>query len=372
MSTKYTGEKSTVTILAVGDMGPYRPDPKTIFEPSAELMRSADITFGQLERILSDRGCLQMTGSASIRVPPGNVEAFTYMGCDVISVAGNKATDWGAEGLLDTIEVLQRNGIKAIGTGRNVAQATEPATFDCKGTRIAFLGYSCVTPPGHEATEDKAGVASVRISTFYEAQEYQAGTPPRIITFPNADDLKPLLDNVRKAKAAADIVVLSLHWGIHLISKVIAQYQPIIGHAAIDAGADLILGHHAHILKGIEVYRGKVIFYSLCNFGMEAPEEQWLKQRLRHMYRWEIDPAYPRYAYPPDTRRTVVAKIVIRNKRIERVSFLPAYINGQAQPVVQRERDPRFEEVVQYVKDISDDFKTGFQVDGDEVVVTTG
>jgi len=182
------------------------------------------------------------------------------------------------------------------------------------------------------------------------------------------------------AKSQADVVVVSVHWGIHFIPAVLADYQRDVARAAIDAGADLIVGTHAHILKGIEVYAGKVIFYSLCNFALDLSAPQELLKSLQHREieklnpEWKPDPDYPTYFMPPDSRKTIIAKCVIAEKRIKRVSFLPAYINKQSQPEILVSADPRFVEVARYVEEITRDqgLKTAYTIEGDEVVVDEG
>ena len=93
---------------------------------------------------------------------------------------------------------------------------------------------------------------------------------PKLLLFPTKTNWRLCRKISKNAKEQADVVVMSIHWGIHHIPKVIAMYQPKVAHAAIDAGADLILGHHPHVLKGIEVYKGKVCFYSLGNFVLSS------------------------------------------------------------------------------------------------------
>ena len=106
----------------------------------------------------------------------------------------------------------------------------------------------------------------MRASTFYEQVDWQPGTPPRIVTLANKDDLAAMVEDIKKVRPLVDVLIMSIHWGVHHVPAVIAMYQKEVGHAAIDAGVDIILGHHAHILKAVEVYKGKVIFYSIGNF----------------------------------------------------------------------------------------------------------
>ena len=114
---------------------------------------------------------------------------FTDCGFNVASVASNHAMDWGAEALLDTIELLRDKGLQIIGGGRNLAEARRPALIDSKGLRIAMLAYCSVLHEGYAAGPDTPGVAPLRAHTRYEPVDYQPGVPPRVVTIPDEQDL---------------------------------------------------------------------------------------------------------------------------------------------------------------------------------------
>src|SRR5262249_12295524 len=97
------------------------------------------------------------------------------------------------------------------------------------------------------------GIAPLRAHTYYQPTEFQAGIPPRVVTIPYEEDLEGMVEDIAKARKVAHVVVVSLHWGIHHIPRMIADYQPIAAKAAFRAGADLILGHHPHVPKAIGV-----------------------------------------------------------------------------------------------------------------------
>jgi hypothetical protein len=171
-----------------------------------------------------------------------------------------------------------------------------------------------------------------------------------------------------------DVVIVSIHWGIHFVPAVIAEYQRQVGHVAIDSGADLILGHHAHILKGIEVYKGKVIFYSLSNFALESPFafaqgslNSPAQEEIQNLY-WKSTPESPIH---PDSTKTLVVKCIISTKGIKTVSVLPTVIDKESQPEVLTSKDERFGEIVGYMEKITTDqgLDTSYKVNGDEVVL---
>ncbi len=109
----------------------------------------------------------------------------------------------------------------------------------------------------------------------------------------------------------------------------------------------MIVGHHAHILKGIEVYKGKVIFYSLGNFAFDQPITNRNRITSPERYGWEVDAEYPSYLFPADSRKTLIAKCMISNQKITKVSFLPAMINRQGQPEILPRSDSRSSDVLE-------------------------
>lgn len=362
---------SNLVLLGCGDVGPiHEPMSKysTLARPTLE---AADIRFAQVERVYSERGSLQLqSGDSHSRLPPHMASIFSDCGFDVVSVASNHAMDWGDEALLDTIDLFRKKGIKAIGAGRNLAEAREPAIVDRKGTRVAFLAYCSVLREGYAAGPNKVGVAPLRVHTYYEPSEYQAGMPPRIVTIPYEEDMANVLEDVAAAKKAADAVVVILHWGLHFIPRTIAGYQPKVAEAVFKAGADLIVGHHAHVPKSIGMFGGKACFFSVSNFMMSAPAFGAEKAKaFEKRYGVKLDPDYPNLPYGTDAKRSLIAKAVIKDKRIDRVSFLPVLIDKELRPEVLRAGDSRFDDMVRYMDWASDDFDHKFRVEGDEVIV---
>jgi poly-gamma-glutamate synthesis protein (capsule biosynthesis protein) len=179
-----------------------------------------------------------------------------------------------------------------------------------------------------------------------------------------------MLAAIAAAKRSADVVVLSMHWGIHFIPRMIADYQTVAAKAAFAAGADLILGHHAHVPKAIGVYQGKVCFYSLSNFIMSSSERSKEDgERFERRYGVKLDPQYPRLPYGADAKRSLIAKAVLTRKGVERVSFLPVLIDPQLRPEVLRSGDARFEDALAYMRWASDGFACTMQAEGDEILV---
>ena len=368
-----TRQKSReVVILGCGDVGPLEEPLERYAELVRPVLATADIRFAQVERVYSERGSLQLhSGGAHSRLKPHMAQIFSDAGFNVVSLASNHAMDWGPHAMLDTIDVLRQRGIKVVGAGRNIAEARTPGVIEINGVRVAFLAYCSILNDGYWAGPSRPGVAPLRVHTYYETFEYQPGIPPKVVTVPYEEDMVALLDDIRTAKQMADVVVLSLHWGLHFIPRMIADYQPTVAEAAFDAGADLILGHHAHVPKAIGVHRGKVCFYSLSNFIMSSvPKSRDKTEVFCKRYGVTLDPDYPRLAYGTDAKRSLIAKARVSTAGVQEVSFFPVLIDRQLRPEVLGRSDPRFEESLRYLDWASEGFDHRFTIKGDEVVVT--
>ncbi|MDI7258769.1 MAG: CapA family protein [Thermodesulfobacteriota bacterium] len=362
-----------VTLMACGDIGPVIKPVDQFAELVTPVLQQADIRFGQCERIYSKRGWRPRfalgPGGDHSRLDPEMASIFKKVNFNVVSLASNHTMDWGPEPVLDTIELFNNMGIQVVGAGKDSEEAWRPAMIERNGVKIAILSYCSVLRDGQAAATDKAGVAPMRAHTYYEPYDYQPGAPPKMITVPFEEDLTVLQEDIRRVKPKVDVVILSLHWGVPYLQKVIAKYQPEVAHAAIDAGADLILGHHAHLLKAIEVYKGKVCFYSIGNFLTTGPSG--VRESFRwNLYWWKMEPD-TLYKFPVDSKKTMIAKAVVSKRGVERVSFLPVLINKQAQPEALKRGDERFQEILRYAEWVSDQVPHTFRVEGDEIVVET-
>lgn len=292
-----------LTLMAVGDVfvGPVREASKKApgtpiieersdlfswFSKVAPILQQGDFTMGNCEGPICEGGQSDIskagTGGRIFKMPPRAAAVMKKVGFNILALANNHDMDMGAEGLLETMKHLDEAGIARAGGGRDIAEARKPAIVERGGVRLAFLSYTSTFVPGTSpAGEHKPGLATVAVSTAYEVTgniHYAPGVPPRIITTPDRGDAERMLEDVRQAKANADIVVVSHHWGTTRFSNsyalkisldeapfFVANYQEDLGRAAIDAGADLIMGHHPHQLQGMEIYKGKLICYSLGN-----------------------------------------------------------------------------------------------------------
>lgn len=375
-SKKSAGEYAV--LFGVGDVGPLRPRMQTMFDGVARVLRGGDVVFGQLETTVSARGCRAPNAKLAMRTRPDAAEAIREAGFTHMSFAGNHCLDWGYEAFNDTLTNMREAGVELFGAGSNLEAARHAAIAEVKGMRVAFLGYSSILPQGYRAQATRPGCAPLWAHTKYEQVELdQPGTPARVRTYADKADLNAALGDIAKARKSADLVVLSLHWGIHFVPEAIADYQREIAHAAIDAGVDLILGHHPHILKGVEIYRGKPIFYSLGNFAIEQPWVFEADVRETESFRdisklgsgWSNK---GEYGLPSETRKSVIVRCELGDCGISRTSVLPVYLSDNSEPQLLNPEDPMFHEIREYLESISNSqaFDTTFRLTGREVEIS--
>lgn len=362
-----------ISVFAVGDVAADREDPNQCFDLVRSRLRQGDIGFCQLETSLTTRGVRLPQARHAVRGSPKIAAALRDAGIHVVSFAGNHCLDWGNDAFEDTLANLSAAGLQVVGAGANIAEARRPVIVERDGVRTAFLAYSSILPQGYWAEQARPGCAPMRAFTIYEQIEHdQPGTPAKIHTYPHRDDLRALKQDIAAAREKADAVLVSLHWGIHFVPAVLADYQRDVAYAAIDAGADAILGHHAHILKGVEFYRDRPILYSLCNFACDLrmdkahAESKSFKEIQALSPDWVPD-FESLYNFPPASRMSMMAHLRVGSAGYAGVSLEPVFINRNAQPEFMGPDDPRFEEIRAYLETVSADadLSTRFVADGE-------
>jgi poly-gamma-glutamate capsule biosynthesis protein CapA/YwtB (metallophosphatase superfamily) len=366
----------TSTLLVGGDCGPahgreegFPIDGYT--ERVRPVLEQADLRFVNCMRTFSPRAVVS-EHARQVNQPVEMSRIFTSGLFDGITLANNHSYDAGPQALVDTRDLLVGHGLQVTGGGRNLAEARRPAILERNGVRVGYLGYTSVGKPESVPASDKPGVAQVRVKTEYETHGPNA--PVRIRTQPDEGDLQMLVEDLTKLRREVDVVVLAYHAGVLRLPRVIPDYQVTVAHAAIDAGADLVVGHSPHIPKAIEVYKGKPIFYSIGVFAMTKPfaapswsEPAWAHGAVRNFT--DLDPAYPLMPYGKDCTMALLVKAQFGKEGIGRVSFLPMGFDDKYRPQVLRHNDVRFSKLVDYLEWASEDMPHRFQVEGDEVVV---
>ncbi|MBU9723180.1 MULTISPECIES: CapA family protein [Bacillaceae] len=364
---------SNLTMLCVGDII-LGKDAQPYFDSVHPFLESADVIFGQLEVPYTSRD----EQSDELERHPEYLEPLVKEGFSVLALAGNHLADAGDMGIEDTINWLRDHEIEYVGAGMNISEARRPVILERNKTRIGILKYNCVGPEETWATSNKPGCAYVKVLTHYELQHANPGGPPSIYTFAEPQSKVEMENDIKELRKKCDVLVVSFHKGlVHQPAK-IAAYERELSHAAIDAGADLILGEHAHLLKGVEIYKGKTIFHGLCNFIAYVPSlfpkqgddmEAWANKRIE-LFGFAPDPEYPTYPFHPEAIYTMLAKSNIENGKITSTSFIPCIVDKEGKPVVVG-RSSGGLEVLEYMRNITElaGLDTQYEWSGDEIIM---
>ncbi len=253
------------------------------FSSVVEQLSSADITVGNLESALGDVG-IPADKSYTFQAPPEAAESLAYAGFDIVSLANNHALDYGIEALEQATELLTNQSIAAIGAGPNDSAARSPHVREVQGIKLAFLAYTDVP---------------VEVRGF-DTRQWQAGENQAGLLWA---DLSIVEEDVKIARELADVVIIVLHSGYEYIEAPSPQHSTS-SRAALEAGADIVIGHHAHLLQGVEFNERGVIVYGLGNFA------------------FEIDG-------PPDT---AILNVWMDQQGVRQIEFVPAIVQFGGQP----------------------------------------
>jgi poly-gamma-glutamate capsule biosynthesis protein CapA/YwtB (metallophosphatase superfamily) len=345
------------SLVFCGDLVLDEPDPGYWLSGIAPCLREAQLTIGHLEVPHTRRGREMAADVPAPGAEPAHLAAVAGAGIDAVTLAGNHMADCGAEGIADTVSELDRLGIRHCGAGANLSQARQPAWLESSGLRIAVLSYNCVGPQESWAQAARAGCAYVRVLPAGGG----AITPAAPLCDPDPVSVSEMGDDIRAARdAGARYCVVALHKGIVHTPATLAPYERPLAHAAIDAGADVVIGHHAHILRGIELYRDRPIFHGLgngCVVTRALSEAQanpkraeWARKR-RALFGFEPDPAYFLAPFHPDAVHGMLARVLIEDGRLVEAGFVPVHVEPPGRPTLAR--GSAADAVVQYVRHIS-------------------
>ena len=310
-----------------------RPEPRNTFSKVASYLDAADLRFGGLEASMSYLGA-PASGKIVMRHSPEMIQGYLEGGFDALAFASNHCMDYGVEPFVETMELLERNGIAYSGAGRNIQEARTPAVIERGGVRYGFLSYVLELPLGWGAGPSKPGVAPIRQDPLYG--------PPYV----NEEDLEAMIADVERTRPRVDFLLASFHWGASQ-SRTLTLSQQAAAQAAVEAGVDVVVGHHPHIVQGVEVYRGRPVFYALGNFVLDHDHPMFL----------------------PTARESICLKLTLRGGVLEGAAISPVLIEADGSPRIPGPEEPKSAEILDTLKALSEKLGTRLDISGGEGMV---
>ena len=257
-------------------------DFKFSFLKIASELQKSDILFANLEGPISDRG-VRVGSIYSFRFKPEAIDGLVYGGFDILSLANNHMLDYQRIALEDTMNILKENNIDYVGAGFNKEEAFSLKIKEIKNTRIGFLAYTNLGPGNWKAGEKNSGMAWI-----------------------SENDIGEIAEDIKKSKKEVDILIISLHAGEEYEENP-TSFQTSFAMNCIENGADLVVGHHSHVVQKIERYNDGWIAYSLGNFIFDQ-------------------------GFSEETMKSIILKVAIKDKKIKEISSENIRINEYFQP----------------------------------------
>jgi poly-gamma-glutamate capsule biosynthesis protein CapA/YwtB (metallophosphatase superfamily) len=341
--------ESNLSVALVGDVNLGTPiDPQNVLDLIKTDFSVFDVKFCNLE------GCL-FNPNVRLEHKPGwrhcdqaHIQVLAELKLNAAACANN--VHFGAAAIEHSLSLLDKHSIVHAGAGINRSEARRPAIFESNGTTFGMLSYTAVYwPIGQAAGEKSAGVATVKVYTAYEPHRRlfeMPGAPATTLTHPDEKECQEIKSDIIELRKSVDVLVVYFHWGVSGHHEV-CQYQTTLGRAAIDAGADLVVGSHPHVVQAVEIYRGKPIFYSLGNF----------------IFGSDFKPAR-------GYRNGLIAITEVKNRRVVEVFIVPSAINQIEQPALLAPDQAESAAVMDDLKRLSSTFGTQLIRRGNRFLVT--
>ncbi len=296
--------------------------------PVIQALLKGDVVFTNFEGAVAEPGQTIREGRGFL-APPEALDALQTFGFNLLALSGNHAFDLRAPGIQNTIREADRRKMVHAGTGNNWTEAAAPGLLHTpKGVVALIASASGLITPGGSATADRPGVNELRVEAGHQENEATTDLPGAPGNTPNPQDAQRILQSIREARQQADIVIVYQHnhvFGNRSFATIFTEGMPERlapnewlkkwTHAEVDAGADIIVMHGAPLLHGVEIYRGKPIFYDLGNFIYNVPPTLT-------------------YIHEPLSWESAVAYVQFRGRSLESISFRPVVLNivGEGQP----------------------------------------
>jgi poly-gamma-glutamate synthesis protein (capsule biosynthesis protein) len=327
------------TVALTGDLMLNQPVVRGGRSPASaavwSLFAETDLVFANLECPLTTR-VSPADKVVAFRSDPQLAHDLTAAGVDVVTLANNHMYDQGQDGMFDTLAALRDAGVAAVGAGPDLAAALAPAVFGAGGMRVAFVGLAATLPIGCAAAADRPGLAPIRVTTSYVADAAGLDETPGIAPFVETrawpGDVEAAVAAIGAARREADACIVAVHWGVPngwvaQFQDALATYQRPLAAALVHAGADIVVGHHPHVLHGIEVIAGRPVFYSLGNFVFHT-----LRVGAQPVLR-RPDPPYSWRSLRSKTNLdSAVVVVTLEPGRVADVEIVPVVLNGVGDP----------------------------------------
>lgn len=240
-------------------------NPEYIFGTVLPLMQNCDAVIANLEAALTHSESA-VTKVFNFKSDPAHVKCLKIANIQAVNLANNHVLDYSQKGLLETLNTLEKAGITYVGAGKNSHEAKEIKVLHVRDCKIALLGYTD-NEPGWIATENRPGTNFITIGT-------------------------DIASDIAAAKKAADIVIVSLHWGPNMVERPPETFIRF-AHHLIDQGVDVIHGHSAHIFQGVEVYKNRYILYDCGDFVDDYYVDPFLRNDRSFFFELELTGSKP-------------------------------------------------------------------------------
>lgn len=341
-------------LIFTGDLILDEPEPDHWLAGIAPRLREADLVIGHLEVPHTMYSAATGDDVPAPGADPAHLQALARAGIGVVTLAGNHIADLGSVGIADTIRGLTDARIRYTGAGSNLNEARAPALIERHGKRIAVLSYNCVGPETSWAGPTKAGCAYIRVEPADGGPIRPAAALERI----DPASLAELTADIQAARSTADFVVVAFHKGIVHTRAKLAPYERPLAHAAVEAGCDVVIGHHAHIVRGIEFHRGVPIFHGLGNGcvvtralspNQASPERAAWALKRKQLFGFEPDPAYELAPFHPEAVNAMLGRLEIDAAGKMRAGFIPVHVDPPGRPRIAFDATVRIAEYIQAI-----------------------
>lgn len=351
------------TLYAVGDVFIDLEDGLNCFRNVGEFLRTGDIVIGNCEGVYSDTPTSSPSARHVMIMPTQRAACLQHVPFHMMSCANNHMLDGGFKGMADTLETLHAQNILTSGAGHTLTDALTPAIIETENIKTALFSVASVFPMGYEARKDRAGIAPLRVRSFYSAPDpnfWEPGLEPHIHTKTDEGDLQALETAISKVREEIDFIIVACHWGHSSQFETVQNYEIENARRIIDMGADAVICHHHHSLRGIEFYHDRPICYGLGAFVHHITDfHQSAEKRAQAKAKYGDNAHGPRADFPhfpfnPKARLTGVMTFDYNKNDQIALGMVPGEILADGSTELYPAQDKRVAQFHDYIKVLLD------------------